>query len=312
MAMKKFPKIKVLGIGGAGVNAISRMVKDGISGVELIAVNTDAQSLKMCGSPNKILIGQKTTGGLGAGMNVSLGQKAAKESYEVLKEALEGTEMVFLTCGLGGGSGTAGISILGEIAKDLGALTLAVVTLPFSFEGLQRRKIARWGLKNLENKVDSLLCIQNDKLLTLVGQNTTLEDAFWFCDSILREAVKGISDLVSLPGIVNIDFADLRGVLENSGRAFFGIGLAKGEKRAQVAANMALNSPLLDFSLKDSEGILLNIAGRDDLTLQEVDSAADFVKKNSHQGAKIIFGVSEDFSLERGEIKITLITTSKT
>ena len=305
------PKIKVVGIGGSGVNAISRMVKDGISGVDLIALNTDAQVLKACRAPQKILIGRKITGGLGTGMNVRLGEKAARESYDELKKALSGAEMVFLTCGLSGGTGTPGIPILGEIAKGLGALTVAVVTLPFSFEGLQRKRIANWGLQNLQGKVDTLLVIPNDKLLGLVTPDSTVENAFWVCDGVLREAVKGISDLISLPGIINVDFADLRGILENSGRAFLGQGCSRGEKRAMVAANMALHSPLLDFLIKDSQGILLNIAGREDLTLSEVNTAASFIKKVVGPRTKIIFGVSEDQTLEKGEIKITLIATSK-
>jgi len=208
-------------------------------------------------------------------------------------------------------SGTAGISVLGEIAKSIGALTIAVVTSPFSFEGAQRKNIANWGLKRLEGKVDSFLVIQNDRLLKMVGPSSTVENAFWVCDSILREAVKGISDLVSLPGIINVDFADLRSILVGSGRAFLGIGRAKGEKRALSAASSALQSPLLDFSLKDAQGILLNIAGGDDLSITEVNMAATFIKKNALPQAKIIFGVSEDSHLESGELKIILIATSK-
>ncbi|MDD5433170.1 MAG: cell division protein FtsZ [Candidatus Pacebacteria bacterium] len=311
MPINNIPKIKVVGIGGSGVNAVSRMNREKVSGVELIAVNTDAQVLKVCPVQKKILIGKKTTGGFGAGMDIHLGEKAAKESYAELKQALEGAELVFLTCGLGGGSGSAGISVLGEIAKSVGALTVAIVTLPFGFEGAQRKNIANWGLKRLESKVDSFLVIQNDRLLKLVGPNTTIDNAFWVCDSILREAVKGISDLVSLPGIINVDFADLRNILLNSGRAFLGIGRAKGEKRALSAASSALQSPLLDFSLRDAQGILLNIAGNDDLSITEVNIAATFIKKNALASAKIIFGVSEDTHLEKGELKITLIATSK-
>ena len=308
--MNNLLKIKVVGIGGSGNNAINRMVKEGVSGVDLIAVNTDAQALKMNLAPKKILIGKKTTGGLGSGMDVKLGEKAARENYDELKESLLGSELVFLACGLGGGSGTSGITVLGEIAQSLGALTIAVCTLPFNFEGVQRKNIANTGLRNLEGKVDSFLIIQNDKLLQLVGPNSTISNAFWVCDGILREAVKGISDLISLPGIINVDFADLRGILKNSGRAFLGIGRAKGEKRAVAAAYSALQSPLLDFSIKESKGILLNIAGTDDLSLNEVNLAASAIKKQARAGTKIIFGVSEDFSLEKGEMKVTLIATS--
>ncbi len=305
-------KIKVVGIGGSGVNAISRMVREGIEGVELIAVNTDAQVLRASPAPKKILIGQKVTEGLGTGMDIKLGEKAAKESYEELKKALSGAEMIFLTGGLGGGTCTPGISVLGEIAKNSEALTIAIVTLPFSFEGVQRRRIANWGLQNLQKKVDTVLCIPNDKLLKLIEPNTTLEDAFWFCDGVLREAVKGISDLVSMPGIINVDFADLRSILENSGRAFLGLGRSRGEKRAIVAANMALHSPLLDFSIEKSQGILLNVAGRNDLSISEVQTIAGFIKNIVKTGTKIILGVSDDLALEKGEIKVTLIATSKT
>jgi len=305
-------KIKVVGIGGSGVNAISRMVREGIEGVELIAVNTDAQVLQASPAPKKILIGQKVTEGLGTGMDIKLGEKAAKESYEELKKALSGAEMIFLTGGLGGGTCTPGISVLGEIAKNSEALTIAIVTLPFSFEGVQRRRIANWGLQNLQKKVDTVLCIPNDKLLKLIEPNTTLEDAFWFCDGVLREAVKGISDLVSMPGIINVDFADLRSILENSGRAFLGLGRSRGEKRAIVAANMALHSPLLDFSIEKSQGILLNVAGRNDLSISEVQTIAGFIKNIVKTGTKIILGVSDDLALEKGEIKVTLIATSKT
>lgn len=305
------PKIKVIGIGGSGVNAISRMAKEGIAQVELIAVNTDAQSLKACPVARRILIGRQTTQGLGAGMDIKLGQKAARESQEELKQAISGAELVFLTSGLGGGTGSSGVPVLGEIAKSLNALTLAVVTLPFSFEGIQRKIVANQALKTLDGKVDALLTIPNDKLLGLVKPNTSVQDAFWFCDGVLREAVKGITDLVSMPGIINVDFADLRGVLENSGRALLGIGKARGEKRALVAASNALKSPLLDFSFKDSDGILLNIAGSGDLSLTEVNTAASFVKKSAQSRAKIVFGVSEDASLKDGEIKVTVIATSK-
>jgi len=309
--MKKTPRIKVVGVGGSGVNAINRMVKEGLTGVELIAVNTDAQSLKMSSAPRKVLIGRKATGGLGTGMNVRLGEKAAKESYEELKDVLKGTELVFLTCGLGGGSGTSGICVLGDIAKELGILSIAVVTLPFSFEGVQRKNVAKCGLRNLSGKVDTYLTIQNDKLLEVVSPQTTVENAFWVCDGILREAVKAIADLVSLPGIINVDFADLRGILKHSGRAFLGIGKAKGEKRPVAAAHAALQSPLLDFSIKSSEGILLNIAASEDVSLTEVHLAASAIRKQARPKTKIIFGVSDDDSLEKGEMKVILIATSK-
>ena len=279
--------------------------------MDLIAVNTDAQSLKLCPVSHRVLIGQNTTHGWGAGMDVKLGARAAQESFEELKQALAGAEMVFLTCGLGGGSGTSCIPVLGEIAKSLGILTLAVVTLPFSFEGQQRKNVAQQGLKELESRVDALLVIPNDKLLDLAKPNTTVSSAFWVCDEVLREAVKAISDLVSLPGIINVDFADLRSILKNAGRAFLGIGRAHGEKRAIIAASAALRSSLLDFSLKDANGVLINIAGAGDLSLSEVNMAANFIKNNASPKARIVFGVSEDTGLKDSEIKITVIATSK-
>jgi len=311
MAKQSLPKIKVVGVGGSGVNAISRMAEGGIFGVDFIAVNTDAQSLKLCPVNHRVLIGQNTTHGWGAGMDVKLGARAAQESFEELKQALAGAEMVFLTCGLGGGSGTSCIPVLGEIAKSLGILTLAVVTLPFSFEGQQRKSVAQQGLKELESRVDALLVIPNDKLLDLAKPNTTVSSAFWVCDEVLREAVKAISDLVSLPGIINVDFADLRSILKNAGRAFLGIGRAHGEKRAIIAASAALRSSLLDFSLKDANGVLINIAGAGDLSLSEVNMAANFIKNNASSKARIVFGVSEDSGLKDSEIKITVIATSK-
>ena len=305
------PKIKVIGVGGSGVNAITRMAQEGISGVDLIAVNTDAQSLKLCPASQKVLIGKNTTHGWGAGMDIKLGAKAAQESREELKQVVAGADMVFLTCGLGGGSGTSGIPILGEIAKGLGILTLAVVTLPFSFEGQQRKNVAQQGLKDLQGKVDALLAISNDKLLELAKPNTTVSSAFWLCDEVLREAVKAIADLVSLPGIINVDFADLKSILRDAGQAFLGIGRARGEKRAVIAASSALRSSLLDFSVKDAGGILINIAGAGDLSLSEVNTAANLIKNNANPKARIVFGVSEDEDLKDSEIKITVIATSK-
>ncbi|MBZ9572885.1 cell division protein FtsZ [Patescibacteria group bacterium] len=303
------PKIKVIGIGGAGCNTISRMADSELKGVDLIAVNTDAQALKQSkGKYQKILIGQTTTGGLGTGMDYRLGEKAAQESKEKIKEVLTGVKMVFLTCGLGGGTGSSGIPILAEIAKNLGALTIAIVTSPFSFEGSFRQKVANWGLLRLENKVDSLLCIPNDRILKVIGRTTSVRDAFLRCDEVLSQAVKGISDLISSPGIISVDFADMEEILKDSGRALFGVGQAKGENRAIAAASSALQSPLLDFSVKRAGGILFNISG-EDLTLFEVNSVANFIKKISWQKTKIIFGVSEDKTLDKGEIKVRLIAT---
>jgi len=299
--MHRIPKIKVIGIGGAGVNALSRMAKCGFNYIELIAVNTDAQSLQFSKVSRKLLIGENVTLGLGTGMDVRLGEKAAKESEEKIKEILKGAEMVFLTSGC--------LPIMGEMAKNLGILTIAVITKPFSFEGIQRQRIANHGIRNLKGKVDSLICISNDKLLKIIGKNTSVEDAFWECDRILREAIHGISDLIFSPGIINVDLADIRGILKNSGEALFGQAKSKGENRAITAANEAIHSPLVDFPISKAKGILLNIAGGDDLSLFEIQEAADFIKKTVSPWAKISFGASEDKTLKKGEIKITLIAT---
>ena len=302
------PKIKVIGIGGAGCNTISRLNSLGLKGIDLIAVNADAQALKKSKSPQKILIGEKTTGGLGTGMDYRLGEKAAQESKEKLTEVLEGSKMVFLTCGLGGGTGSSGIGVLAELAKNLGILTIAIVTKPFSFEGSFRQKVANWGLSKLEDKVDSLLCIPNDRILKIIGRTTSVEEAFLKCDEVLSQAVQGISDLISVPGVISLDFADVEEILKNSGRALFGVGRAKGENRAIAAASSALQSPLLDFPIKRARGILFNIGG-EDLALFEVNSVANFIKKIADNNSKIIFGVSADKSLDKGEIKVTVIAT---
>lgn len=301
-------KIKVFGIGGAGCNTISRLNKISLKGMELFAINTDAQILKNTSGGEKILIGPNTTGGLGTGMDWRLGLRAAQESREELKQALKGGEIVFLSAGLGGGTGTPVISLLGEIAQELGILTLAVVTFPFSFEGELRKRIANWGLRMLEKNVDAFLLIPNDRVLKIIGKNTSVEEAFLKVDKVLVEALEGISDLLSLPGIISVDFADLEEILKNSGRALLGIGKAKGEQRAISAVSRAFQSPLLDFPLKKAKGILFSITG-EDVALSEVNVVANFIKKIATYGTKIIFGVGEDKSLEKGEIKVTLIIT---
>jgi len=301
-------KIKVIGIGGAGCNTISRLSKVPLKGVEFFAVNTDAQILKETLSPNKLLIGQKTTGGLGAGMDWRLGEKAARESENELKEIIKGAEIVFLTAGLGGGSGTPGISVLGELARKMGVLTLAICTFPFSFEGDLRKRIANFGFKNLQKNVDAFLVVSNDRILKLVSKDTSIEEAFLKIDSVLIEALQGISDLLSQRGIISIDFADLEEVLRNSGRVLFGQGKAKGEQRAMAAASRALQSPLIGFPIKKARGILFAVSGKD-VSLAEVNIVANFIKKIANQKTKIIFGVSEDKNLEKGEIKVTLVAT---
>lgn len=306
---KSLPKIKVVGIGGAGGNAISRMASCGIKGVELIAINTDFQDLKDSHGDVKIRIGKKLTEGLGTGMNPELGRRAVEENKEEIAKALKDSDMVFLTCGLGGGTGTGAIPAVAEIAKSSGALTIAVVTTPFSFEGKERSRVAKRGLKMVQDKVDTLIPISNDRILSTLGSNVSLTDAFWACDEILRQAVQGISDLVTLPGIINIDFADVKAIMKNSGSALFGKGVAKGKRRAEEAVLSALNLPLVDLSCENAKGVLFNVNGGKDLSLSEVNEIAEIIKKRVSPGASIIFGAVEDKSLADGEIKVTVIAT---
>lgn len=307
--MKLSTKIKVIGIGGAGGNAIDRMVQLKMKGVELIVVNTDIQDLKAVRADQKIHIGREITKGLGAGMNPDLGKKSAEESKEELAKMLSGADMVFLAAGLGGGTGGGAISTIAAMAKSQGALTIAVVTKPFSFEGKWRSRLADKALDELKNKVDTLLVINNDKILKLADQDTSIISAFFMVDEILRQAVQGISDIIMLPGIINVDFADVKSIMKNSGRAVFGTGVAKGEKRVEMALNAALGSPLLEMSVSGAHGVLLNIAGLDDLSLSEINEAAQIVQKKASSSAKIIFGAVKDRNLKKGEIKITVLAT---
>ena len=290
--------IRVIGIGGGGGNAIDRMMQCKLKGIELIAVNTDIQDLKKVRAHKKLHIGNDVTGGMGAGMNPDLGKKAAQESLEQISELLAGTEMVFLTAGLGGGTGGGAIPVIAELAKKQGILTIAVVTKPFSFEGAWRMRLADRALENLKGRVDTLLVIPNDHILEMSEEDTQVVSAFWKADEVLRQAVQGISDLITLPGIINVDFADMRSIMKNSGRAVFGTGKAKGESRIELALDQALNSPLLNLSIEGAKGVLFNMAGAKDMSLVEVDEAA-----------KIIFGAVMDKSLKIGEIKITVIAT---
>ncbi len=301
-------RIKVLGVGGSGSNTVSRIVKFGVQGIELIAINTDAQALHFCKAPKKVLIGRNTTKGLGAGMDVALGQASAKESSQAISEALKGADMVFITCGMGGGTGSGAAPVIAEISKNLGILTVVVATTPFSFEGEQRKSIATQALKDLKGKVDSLLVVSNNKLLKMIDEKTTVSRAFEACDEILRQAVKGITDLVFAPGIINVDFASIVSILKNSGRALFGTGKAKGENRAIESAKMAINSPLLDFSIRGSKGVLFNISGND-ITLNEIKSIGKTITENVDSKAQIVFGALKDNSLKKGEIKVIVIAT---
>ena len=307
--MKSLTKIKVVGVGGSGSNAVSRMSKCKIKGIELIAVNTDAQDLAKTRADLKLRIGRKVTQGLGTGMNPETGRKSALENRQEISDLLVGADMIFIAYGAGGGTGTGAGPIVAEIAKETGALTLAVVTRPFSFEGQVRQRIAENGIKRLKEKVDTLITISNDKLLSTLAPNTPLLSAFWACDDILRQAVQGISDLILLPGIINVDFADVRTVMANAGSALFGVGRAQGEGRAEKAAAAAINSPLLDLSLKGAKGILFNVSGSRDVSLSEINQVAKTITQEVNPEARVIFGAVQDEKLKKGEIKVTVIAT---
>lgn len=302
-------KIKAIGIGGSGCNAISRMVKSKLFGVDLIAINTDAQDLKTKKASIKLRIGKKLTQGLGTGMNPELGRKAALEQKQEIKKLLKDSDLLFITSGLGGGTGSGAAPIVAELAKKSGVLTMGIVTLPFSFEGRARKRIAQKAEKKLKREVDSLIVISNDNLLSFLKPATPLSKAFWVCDEILHQAVKGIADLITLPGIVNVDLADVKSIIRNSGDAFFGIGRAKGEERAKQAAQAALSSPLLDVSINKAKGILFNVSGGADISLFEIDEAAKIITKNVSPQTKVIFGAIQDEELKKGEMKVTVIAT---
>lgn len=306
--LETFAKIKVVGVGGGGNAAIGRMAESELRGIEFIAVNSDAQALHMCNVDTKIHIGKQLSRGLGAGMNPEVGRQAAEEDEDELREALDGADMVFITCGLGGGTGTGAGPVVAQIARDLGALTLGVVTKPFSFEGSQRREIANKGHIELEEKVDSLITIPNDKLLQIIDKKTSLVDAFAVVDDVLKQGVQGISDLITIPGIVNVDFADVKAIMQGTGSALMGIGRASGENRAVEAAKAAIASPLLELSISGAKGVLFNISGGEDLGMFEIDEAARVVTESVDPDAKIIFGAVRDPELTN-EIKITVIAT---
>lgn len=307
--MKTFTKIKVVGVGGSGSNAVSRMKKCKIKGVELIAINTDVQDLRKTKADLKLRIGRKLTQGLGTGMNPEIGKRAALENQAEIQEILKDTDMVFIAGGMGGGTCTGAAPVVAQIAKDLGTLTIAIMTKPFSFEGLTRMRIAERGIRNLKEKVDTLILISNDKLLSVLDPKVSLFNAFWICDDILRQAVKGISDLIMLPGIINVDFADVQAIMKNSGTALFGIGKAQGARRAEEAAMSAINSPLLDISPKGAKGILFNVSGGKDISLSEIDEIAKVICQEVNPEAKVIFGAVQDEKLKKGEIKVTVIAT---
>jgi cell division protein FtsZ len=303
-----FAKIKVVGIGGGGGSAILRMVEKGIRGVEFVAINTDVQALHYNKAGEKLHIGRSVTRGLGAGMNPDLGRQAAEESQNEIRDILKGSDMVFITAGLGGGTGTGGAPVVAEIARDLGALTVAIVTKPFSFEGGQRKSIAERGFAELADKVDTIITINNDKLLQLIDKKTSLLDAFAAADDVLRQGVQGIAEIITIPGIINVDFADVKAVMSNAGSALMGIGTATGENRAVDAAKAAVNSTLLDMSIDGARGIVFTITGGQSLSMSEVNDAAKLITASADPDAKIIFGAVIDEKL-KDEIKITVVAT---
>lgn len=307
--IEAFARIKVIGVGGSGNNAINHMMNCKVKGVDFIAVNTDAQDLHRSLAKKRIHIGKNVTRGLGTGMNPDIGRRAAEETRDEIQEAVKGADMVFITCGEGGGTGTSASPIVARIAKELGCLTVAVVTKPFFFEGRQRGRIAESGLEELRKEVDAIIIIPNDRLLANIDKTTSVKSAFAMCDDILRHAVEGIADLITTPGLVNIDFADVRTVMENSGSALMGIGTATGENRAIEAARAAINSPLLDVSITGAKGVLFSIAGGEDLTMFEIQDAAKVITESIDPEAKIIFGTVRNDKLRKNEIKITVIAT---
>ena len=307
--VETFARIKVIGIGGSGQNAVNHMLESDVTGVDFAAINTDAQDLQESQVKEKIHIGKNLTRGLGTGMNPELGKRAAEETKEEIQGAVKGSDMVFITCGMGGGTGTGAAPVVAQVARESGALTVAVVTKPFFFEGAQRKELAEEGLLALQKEVDALIVIPNDRLLQTVDKDTTASEAFRLCDEVLREAVEGISDLIIMPGIVNVDFADIRSVMESAGSALMGVGIGSGEKRAEEAAKAAINSPLLDVSVNGAEGVLFAIAGSDDLKMHEVQQAAKIITESIDQNAKVIFGAFKDDNLKKDTVRVTVIAT---
>jgi cell division protein FtsZ len=300
--------IRVAGVGGAGLNAVDRMIDAGITQVDFIAVNTDIQQLQMCDAPTKIHIGSELTEGLGSGSDPDIGRRAAEDGYDAIKRALRGSDMVFVTAGEGGGTGSGAAPVVARIARELGALTVGIVTMPFKFEGTRRRKQADDGLQSLREACDTLIVVPNDRLLEVLDRSTSMVDAFRIADDVLRHGVQGICDLITNPGLINLDFADVRTIMQNSGSALMGIGFATGENRAKEAAERALRSPLIETEISGARGILLSIAGGDDLTLYEVNEAAEAVREASTDDTNIIFGATIDDRLT-GQLWITVVAT---
>lgn len=305
---ESFARIKVVGVGGGGCNAVNRMISEGMSGVEFVAINTDAQALLLSKAGIRVRIGDKSTRGLGAGGNPEMGQKAAEESAEELYEVMRGSDMVFVTSGLGGGTGTGAAPIVAQIAKEVGALTIGVVTRPFTFEGARRAKSAEGGITRMKEHADTLIVIPNDRLLQIVDKRASLQDAFRTADDVLRQGIQGISELITVPGMINLDFADVRAIMSEGGAALMAVGRASGEDRARIAAEAAISSQLLDITIDGARGILFNVTGGSDLTLFEVNQAAAIIKETAHPDVNLIFGAVIDENL-KDEVRITVIAT---
>lgn len=310
--IESFARIRVVGVGGSGGNAINHMINSGVKGVEFIAINTDAQDLQHAKTKRKVHIGKNLTRGLGAGGNPDSGRRAAEETQEEILETLRDSDMVFIACGMGGGTGTGAAPVIARLAKEAGALTVGVVTKPFGFEGQQRMRAAEEGIAALKEEVDAIIIIPNDRLLAIVDRDTSVMNAFALCDDVLRQAVEGISDLITMPGIVNVDFADIKAVMSAAGSALMGIGVASGEKRAEEAAQKAINSPLLEVSITGARGVLFAVAGGEDLGMLEIQDAARVITESIDPNARVIFGAFRDDKLKKDEIRVTVIATGFT
>jgi cell division protein FtsZ len=306
--LESFAHIKVVGVGGGGCNAVERMIKEGLQGVEFIAINTDAQALLLSSAPTRVRIGEKLTRGLGSGGNPEQGRKAAEESQEALYNVLRGADMVFVTGGMGGGTGTGAASVIAQIARELGALTIGVVTRPFAFEGSRRIQVAEQGIEKLKEQADTLIVIPNDRLLQIVDKHANLQDAFRIADDVLRQGVQGISELITVPGLINLDFADVRTIMSEGGAALMAVGMGKGEERAVMAAEQAISSQLLDITIDGARGILFNVTGGPDLTLFEVNQAAAIIKETAHPEVNLIFGAVIDQNMG-DDVRVTVIAT---
>jgi cell division protein FtsZ len=306
--LESFAHIKVVGVGGGGCNAVERMIKEGLQGVEFIAINTDAQALLLSSAPTRVRIGEKLTRGLGSGGNPEQGRKAAEESQEALYNVLRGADMVFVTAGMGGGTGTGAASIIAQIGRELGALTIGVVTRPFSFEGSRRIQSAEMGIEKLKEQADTLIVIPNDRLLQIVDKRANLQDAFRVADDVLRQGVQGISELITVPGLINLDFADVRTIMSEGGAALMAVGTGAGDERARLAAEQAISSQLLDITIDGARGILFNVTGGSDLTLFEVNQAAAIIKETAHPDVNLIFGAVIDPNMG-DEVRVTVIAT---